>query len=192
MKRILSLLCGAFMLLSLCACGNSVADRTYENADIGIGCLLSNDWKYYSASEIQALNQSAVEQAGAEYSEVLDSVTLMYAVRKGGQDNICLSTEKAGEAGVSLEEMTENLKSAVEAIQKAYEDMGSYDFDYEITPVTIGEQEYACMYTSAIITDIPVYQALICIPYGDSIANLSVTTYGSNTISELMNFFYGL
>lgn len=180
------------MLLSLCACGSSVADRTYENADIGIGCLISNDWKYYSAAEIQALNQAAVERAGAEYSDILDNITLMYAVRKGGQDNICLSTEKADESSTSLSDMMQNLESSVSAIKKAYEDMGSYDFHYEVSPVTIGEQEYACMYTSAIITDISVYQALICIPYGDSIANLSVTTYGENTISELMNFFYGL
>lgn len=192
MKRILSLLCALGLILCLCACGNSEADRTYENEAIGIGCLVTSNWKYYSQQEIQALNDTAVEMAGAEYDQVVDNTTLMYASRKGGQDNICLSTEKSDGSTLTTEGLMDSLKDSVPAIQKAYEDMGGYGFQYEISPIAIGDQEFACMYTSANVADVSVYQALICIPYGESIANLSITTYGENTISELLSFFYTL
>ena len=171
----------------------STTNTVYENKFIGIGCSFDNSWYFYTDEEIMQLNNYVADVQGEEYEEMMknaDVVYDMFAMNDNLMDNISVNLEKTNPLSLATMNIKESLKATIDPIKTSFDNMGYTDFKAEVTTAKIEDQEFTCLWTTAQMQDITVYQKIIPIKCNGYLANLTLTTYQEDTIDNLLNDFY--
>ena len=220
MKRILSVCLLVLLLLSLCACGGNGEEQirgeqitnntqpategpefslgsttgvTYESTFIGIGCNLPEGWTFYTDEQIRQLNNTTADVAGEEYQELMEQATVvydMYAVAADGLSNMSVNLEKISQIQLLVLDLEENLKKIGPTLQETMETMGITDYTYEVGTKTIEGETFTCLNCHGTISDIDMYQTILNIKCNGYLASVTLTTFGENTIDQLLENFY--
>lgn len=220
MKRILSVCLVLLMLLSLCACGGGSEEQirgeqitnntqpategpdfslgttsgvTYENAFIGIGCNLPEGWVFYSDDEIRQLNNITADVAGEEYQELMEQAAVvydMYAVAPDGMSNMNVNLEKVPQIQLLVLDLEENLKKIGPTLQETMENMGFADYTYETGTKTIAGESFVCLNCHGTLSGVDMYQTMLSIKCNGYLASVTLTSFGENTIDQLLENFY--
>ena len=177
--------------------GNDVLGTTegsrYENARIGLGCILPEGWNYSSEEDIRLMNNATAELAGDTYLELIENATVFYdmlAMDADELNNINVNLEKLNALQLTLLDVAENYKAAVPYMREMFENMGYTDFSSEIVDVILDGETVPAMRTTAQISGIRVYQLMLSVKCDGYLANIAVTTYIEDTTADILSNFY--
>lgn len=168
-------------------------DLVYENKFIGIGCTLENNWHFYSDEEIMELNNYTADVAGEEFEEIMQNADLiydMYAISDNQLDNINVNLEKMSKLRLGSLIIEDELEKGIPVLEDAFKNMGYSNFQAELDTVSIEGEELTCLYTSAEIDGLKMYQKIFPIKCNGYLATITVTTYEENTVDSIMERFY--
>lgn len=169
------------------------AGQTYQNAFIGIGCTLPEEWTFYTDEQIRELNAISAELAGEEYQKALEAATViydMYVIHDNGMDSINVNLEKINGLYLATLDLKENMENAAGMLEQALGNMGYTDFTYRLATTAIEDEEFVCMDTVSRYDDIIMYQRLISVKCNGYLANITVTTFDENRNDILMESFF--
>ncbi len=165
----------------------------YENSFIGIGCNLGEDWSFYNDEQIKDLNNYAADVAGEDYVEAMkaaDIVYDMYAIHDNQLNNINVNLQKVNQIALSQLNLEENFENTIPELEKAFENMGYTDLEFEITTVDVDGEEVMCLKSCGVIDELMMYQKIISIKCDGYLSNITVTTYQEDTVDEVFGKFH--
>lgn len=166
---------------------------TYENKFIGLGCELDSGWAFYTDEQIKQLNNVVTDMAGEEYAEAMKNASIvydMYAVSNNQMDNINVNLEKINAVQLAVLDIAQNFKNVFPTLKQSLENMGYTNISYEVGTLKIGDRDFTSLNTTAQINDINMYQTIIAVKCNGYLANITVTTFNDNNVSDILAKFY--
>ena len=154
MKKILSVILCAFLLLSLFGCAGLatlvpergvIEDNVYKSESLGITFTKPDRWSYYSDEQIAELHDIAVDELATEkFAEALensDAIYDMMAIDSNNGTNISVGYEnllRTLSVSITAEDYIETLKEQMSEVTGI-----ETEFSDEITTQKLGEVEFA-------------------------------------------------
>lgn len=169
--------------------------KVYENKFIGIGYKLNDGYTLYTDEQIKELNNITSDMAGDEYRELMSNATIIYdmfAADSSGLNSINLNLEKLDDQQMALLNIKQNFEAAVDIMEDTYNNLGCTNFKYDISTVEIDDREVDALYIEAEINGTSLYQTLFGVKCDGYLANIAVSTYFTNTTSDIINNIYWL
>lgn len=169
--------------------------KVYENKFIGIGYKLNDGYTLYTDEQIKELNNMTSDMAGNEYRELMSNATIIYdmfAADSSGLNSINLNLEKLDDQQMAFLTIKQNFEAAVDIMEDTYNNLGCTNFKYDISTVEIDGREVDALYIEAEINGTNVYQTLFGVKCDGYLANIAVSTYFTNTTSDIINNIYWL
>lgn len=169
--------------------------KVYENKFIGIGYTLNDGYTLYTDEQIKELNNITSDMAGDEYRELMSNATIIYdmfAADSSGLNSINLNLEKLDDQQMALLNIKQNFEAAVDIMEDTYNNLGCTNFKYDISTVEIDGREVDALYIEAEINGTSLYQTLFGVKCDGYLANIAVSTYFTNTTSDIINNIYWL
>lgn len=173
----------------------TVAQQTYKNEFIGLGCTLDNDWTFYSDEQIAELNGLAAGAMDDEVANMIENATIIYdmfAENTATAENINLNLEKLTRAQVLLLDLETMYNSQAANIKSTYENLGYTNFSYEVGKAELAGKQHTAMFIKATLNDVELHQTLVAIKTGQYIANIAATSYNTNTTKDILSKFFSL
>lgn len=169
--------------------------KVYENKFIGIGYKLNDGYTLYTDEQIKELNNITSDMAGDEYRELMSNATIIYdmfAADSSGLNSINLNLEKLDDQQMAPLNIKQNFEAAVDIMEDTYNNLGCTNFKYDISTVEIDGREVDALYIEAEINGTSLYQTLFGVKCDGYLANIAVSTYFTNTTSDIINNIYWL
>ena len=169
--------------------------KVYENTFIGIGYTLNDGYTLYTDEQIKELNNITSDMAGDEYRELMSNATIIYdmfAADSSDLNSINLNLEKLDDQQMALLNVKQNFEAAVGIMEDTYNNLGCTNFKYDISTVEIDGREVDALYIEAEINGTSLYQTLFGVKCDGYLANIAVSTYFTNTTSDIINNIYWL
>lgn len=169
--------------------------KVYENKFIGIGYKLNDGYTLYTDEQIKELNNMTSDMAGNEYRELMSNATIIYdmfAADSSGLNSINLNLEKLDDQQIAFLNVKQNFEAAVDIMEDTYNNLGCTNFKYDISTVEIDGREVDALYIEAEINGTSLYQTLFGVKCDGYLANIAVSTYFTNTTSDIINNIYWL
>lgn len=170
-----------------------VTGNVYKNDFIGISYNLDENWSFYNDDQIKELNQIALDMAGDEFEELVKNATIvydMYATDSDQLNNININLEKISNAKLLSLDIAENFEANAPILIDTFENMGYENIDYEIIEVTVDGKTLDAFHSTAEINGINMYQTIFQKKCNGYLANIAITTFFNDTISDLIDNFY--
>ena len=165
----------------------------YENARIGLGCVIPDGWSYSSEEEIRLMNNATAELAGDTYLELIENATIFYdmlAVDENGLNNINVNLEKVNAVQLALLNVAENYEASVPYMREMFENMGCENYAYEIVDVKLDGETVPALRTTLEISGVNIYQLMLSVKCDGYLANIAVTSYIEDTTADILSNFY--
>lgn len=203
MKRTISVLL-AMMLVLGCFCGVSFAEEdsfgigdignnTYWNEQLSIGCILDENWYFYSREEILQLNGMTADMLEGQLKQMMEdggSMMDMYATHQVTGETVNVTLERLSVANALLISEKKYCEIGVEPLVQGLTQIGFADVEAEIGTMEFMGEEHACIRISAQIEGIPFYETMAVVKIGRTIALATAASAGEdNTENTLANFF---
>lgn len=172
----------------------STSGNQWENAFIGIGCKLDENWTFLSDEEILQQNQLSTDLVGEEYKEALESAAVVYdmmASHVDGMKNVSVNLEKLTGAALLINEET-YVSVAVENAVGALESMGIENVQATTEEITFGGGNHYCVRIEGESSGNKLYETLVAIKCNGYIACITVATWIEDGTGEILGCFYGL
>ncbi len=170
-----------------------VDSNVYENAFIGLGCSLGEEWGFYSDEEIKELNNMATDMAGEEVAEIIENADMiydMYAVHSDGMSSVNVNLENVGIAKIALLDVEESLSNSKDILEDAFANMGYEDISIENTTVEVEGEEFHALNVSASYSDMAMYELIFSGTSGKYMWTVTIGTFGEDTTQEIFDTFY--
>ena len=203
MKKIFAVVLVFALLLCFAGCGKTekkefsrgtVADNVYENAFLGLGVALEEDWVFFNDSEMAELNGYTQELLGDDFEEYLKNATVvydMYAIDSVDSSNVNINFEKLSAVGVvQTADMKSFVSSVMPTVQNSLETAGCTDVSYELIDTKLGENSYAGAKLTGSLMGVNIYQVLACVKCDGYVANIVVSCYNTDTTQDILDRFY--
>lgn len=167
--------------------------NVYESEFIGIGFKLPENWSFYTDEQMKAINNIAEDLVGEEYEEEISNAKIIYDMHatdaNGNNVNINIEKLNAGSALTYTEEEYINASiGTLEDILSAIEGEATA----KKTTVIIAGEKHQAIEVTCLGEQMALYEKIICIKIGQYMANVTVTTVGSDNTSEIVKQFYSL
>lgn len=212
MKKILSILLVAVMLLSLCACGSDdsvgeplpvesspnfsvgrTSGNTYKNEFLGLTIKVPDDWKFYSDSEILAINNVSKEYHDKDTLALLEQADVvydMYAFSASGEGSVTITLKKLG----SLKEVAgTDTKAKIEAdfdmLNETLKNVGYTDIEIAYVKVPVDGNEIDGYTIKANLYGLWCYSTAIVFTRGNYSVDITVTTLTEGGEAEIFDGF---
>lgn len=166
---------------------------TYESKFIGIGCKLNDEWTFYSDEQIRELNNATADLAGDEYKELLENATVIYdmfASHSNQVDNINVNLEKVNPLTLATLDLEKNFEGMFSTMEDTLENIGYTNVQCETDTVKIDGKDFACMNIVSEISGLKMYQTSIAIKCNGYLASITISTFGENKVSDILENFY--
>ncbi len=200
MKRILTIILSAVILLSFTACSSepepefslgTVNGSVYENTFIGIGCDLGDEWTYFSDEQIMEQNNVAANLAGEEYRKQMLTASVIY-------DMFASHSNQVSTIGVNLEKINaltafnidSYLEDAVPSIKLGLGNMGFTNITHNIGKVKIGSENFTCLNVNSELGEFKMYQTIVAIKCNGYLACVTFSGDSAEAISSAIECFY--
>ena len=210
MKKLFCLLMVLTLLVGVTACGSdaiptdvlgeksfslgSVNGLNYENAFIGLGCNLGDDWTFYSDEQIRQMNNQTTAIAGDEYEELMANTNMVYdmmAVRSNNLDTVSVILEKSTEETVAAFDLKTTYTALFPTLKQSFENMGYTGINYQFTTITIDGKTIDCVASTANYGYGTMYQRQIMLPLNDGyLATVTVTNFDVDGTDYFLQKFY--
>lgn len=204
MRKFVAMLLALCMVFCLCACGGekqaevktgTVNGYTYENAFLGIGCELDENWTYATQDELAQMIGQTAEIFDDDYAEKLKNADMFYdmmAVAGEGLVSINIVIQNIGLIyGTALSE-EKYLEVAEEQMEEQLGSAGMENVQSERITADFAGAERSGIHISCTIQGVPYYCTQMCIKQGKYIASISLCSFSEDLGSDMMGYFYGL
>ena len=174
-----------------------IENNVYENAFLGIGCELDEDWVFYTDEEIAENNGIAVEMLeDEELQELLEenpTLTEMWATYEDGILVTGINIENLGLLyGMVLDEDA-YIDLSLEGVERSIEAAGLEDDKAEkITIEFAGAERSAIRVTGMYGGEVAFYQTQVCIKVGSYMALILLQSSDEDLTEELAGLYYAL
>ena len=171
----------------------TIKRNRYENAYIGFGMKLDDSWYCYTDEELSELNGFAMDRLGGDYMEILENGSVVYDLfvqRRDNTDNICINMEKVAPVQLINFDNEKNLELLVPTMREMYEAMGCSKVTCEVETVIIDGEEFACIYTDAVMAGNHICQIMIQKPCKEHIAAVTFTALDWDDMEEYLDMLY--
>lgn len=173
-----------------------VNENVYENAYLGFGCKLGENWTLLSEEQIKEYNQITTDTLGDEYAkqmEALDVAFDMMAINETTQlDNINVIMQKL--SGVSLiltEESFIDISLSDPATKEALESTGYVNVEISKEKINFLGKEHVCLKSHASYQDyFELYQAIIPVKVSGHMGVVTISSFGEDNTQALADLFY--
>ena len=207
MKKLFAVILTVALLLTFAACGKVgetkkefsrgvITGNAYENEFLGLGVELGDDWVFYSDEQIATLYGFTTDLLEEDFGEYLKNATVIYdmhAANNVDASNIGINFEKLSVLGeVQTANMEVYLTSVMPTVVNSLETIGCTDVSYELCDVKIGDNTFKGAKTKATMSGIQLYQMIVCTKCDGYIANITVTSYLTDTTQSILDRFYSL
>ncbi len=172
----------------------STSGNQWENAFIGIGCKLDENWIFLSDEQIRQQNELSTDLVGEEYKEALEDAAVVYdmmASHVDGMKNVSVNLEKLTGAALLINEET-YVSVAVENAVGALESMGIENVQAATEEITFGGGNHYCVRIEGESSGNKLYETLVAIKCSGYIACITVATWIEDGTGEILDCFYGL
>lgn len=204
MKRFVAMLLALCMVFCLCACGGekeaevqtgTVNGYTYENAFLGIGCELDENWTYATQDELAHMIGQTAEMFDDDYAEKLKNADMFYdmmAVAAEGLVSINIVIQNVGLIyGTAMSE-DKYLEVAEEQMAEQLGNAGMENVQSERITANFAGAEHGGLHIACTISGVPYYCTQMCIKQGKYIASISLCSFSEDLGNDMMDYFYGL
>lgn len=186
MKKIVTFLLALVTLFGLVGCtgakgeftDGTITENSYENAFLGIGCKLNDDWY----TDIEESEQELVSDEGI--------ITDFLAATDDATQHIKIIVQDMGLVYGAVMDEKSMIDSALAGVEQGISEMGGEKVSIKTTEVDFcGDTHYAydCNYERS---GMPIYQKQIYFKKGKYLAVITLSTYLENTTDDLVKLFY--
>lgn len=198
-RKIMALVLGVLILLSLVGCGNEPAfsmgkttGTTYTNDFLGLSCTLPQGWTFASEQELLQLNNMTKEYLDEDTLKLLEKATIVYDMSaqhltEGGSINV--NMEKFTSAQIIKMNVKATLEAQIPTLISTYENMGFTDVIAEVDTIAVDGQAFDGVRISANYYGDTFY--LICISFKRStyLANVAIGAWSIEKLEETKGCF---
>ena len=188
MKRIVAFLLALVMLLGLVGCTGAkdeftsgiITENSYENAFLGIGCKLNDDWH----TDVEGSEDETVGEEGI--------VTDFLAATDDATQHISVIVQDMGLVYGAVMDEKSLIESALAGVEQGISEMDGEKVSIKIAEVDFcGDTHYAydCSYERS---GMPVFQKQIYLKKGKYLAVITFSTYLENTTDDMVKLFYAI
>ena len=166
---------------------------TYESKFIGIGCKLNDEWTFYTDEQIRELNNATADLAGDEYKEMLENATVIYdmfASHSNQVDNININLEKVNPLTLATIDLEQNFKNLFSTMEQTLGNIGYTNVQCSTGKVTIDGKDFTCMNIVSELGGMKMYQTSVAIKCNGYLASITISTFGENKVSDILEDFY--
>lgn len=177
--------------------------QTYTNAALGIGCTLSDQWRFLTSEELEKKNGSLYgdilplqtdddvtsQSTGADGEEKPSHSYIMCAVYSDELSDLTLSIEYLG-ANASLIDVSQLLTASAEAMKPSFESLGYTDFQYEADTVNIGSRIFRAIRIFSRNDRISIDQLMFCFIKNEHLVSVCISDYGAGIIDQTEKCFF--
>lgn len=205
-KRVSALLLALLMMVSLFGCAlkeelydpGSVSARTYENALLGLQCIVPADWTYLTEAELLQLGDVPAAEEEETMAERLTAhlnnggqVQDMYAMTEDGLQTVNVMVTKLD---LAAQEMTidDFADLGGSEVREVYESMGITEVEMGREQVTFLGETVEAIRLSGAYEDVPLYSLQLCFERGGYICVVTFNSYVEDNTETLMKFFHPL
>ncbi len=185
---------------------NGITDgQTYTNAALGIGCTLSDQWRFLTSEELEKKNGSLygdilpLQTDAAQTSNGTDTVKdgdekpshsyIMCAVYSDELSDLTLSIEYLG-ANAALIDVSQLLLASAEAMKPSFESLGYTDFQYKADTVNIGTKIFRAIRIFSRNDRISIDQLMFCFIKNEHLVSVCISDYGAGIIDQTEKCFF--
>lgn len=167
---------------------------TYENAFIGIGCCLDENWTFFDEEQIQELNgvvlESTDDEELREQMEQLGNIYDMYALSADGMATLVVGMENLGVLyGAVMDEET-YIDASMGNLEDSLASFGYTDITFEKITVDFAGQERPGIQIHSYLSGYEIFQKQVYIKAGSYMANICMTSYIMDITDNLAELFY--
>lgn len=173
----------------------TLSGSTYENAFLGIGCTLDENWTFASEEELAQMIGQTAEMFDDDYAEQLKEADMFYdmvAVTEEGMVSINVVIQNVGLLYGTVLSEDKYLEIAEEQMAEQLGNAGMENVQTERISANFAGAEHGGLHISCTIQDVPYYCTQMCIKQGKYIASISLCSFTEDYGSDMMGFFYGL
>lgn len=179
--------------------------QTYKNTSLGIGCTLSEDWRFMTSEELYERNGSLfgdilpLQTDDGQMSDGTDTVKdenekpshsyIMCSVYSDGLSDLTLSIEYIG-AGADLVDVSQLLLTSAETMKPSFESLGYTDFQYEADTVNIGGRIFHAIRIFSRNDKISIDQLMFCFIKNEHLVSVCISDYGADIIDQTKKCFF--
>ena len=188
MKKIVAFLLALVMLLGLVGCTGAkdeftsgiITENSYENAFLGIGCKLNDDWH----TDVEGSEDETVGEEGI--------VTDFLAATDDATQHISVIVQDMGFVYGAVMDEKSLIESALAGVEQGISEMDGEKVSIKIAEVDFcGATRYAydCSYERS---GMPIFQKQIYLKKGKYLAVITFSTYLENTTDDMVKLFYAI
>ena len=174
----------------------STVTYIYENEFIGIGCRLDAEWEVFDADEIAELNGTMIDAMTDEtvtgLLETSGYAQPFYAQMEEGLVTANITVENLGLLYGSMLDELGYIQKSVDQIPAALESLGLTDITTEIGSLVFAGKEHVAVFISANLQDVEFYETMVCMKFGNYIANITAGSYFGDVTQDVLALFYSL
>ena len=205
-KRVSALLLALLMMVALFGCApkeelysaGSVSARTYENALLGLQCIVPADWSYLTEEELLQLGDVPALEEEQTMAECLTAhlnnggqVQDMYVMTEDGLQTVNVMVTKLD---LVAQEMTiaDFADLGAEEVREVYEEMGITEVELNREQVEFLGETAEAIRLSGAYEDVPLHSLQLCLERGSYVCVVTFNSYVEDTTETLMKFFHPL
>lgn len=159
----------------------SVAQQTYKNEFIGIGCTLDDGWTFYTDDQIAKLNEGK--------SDILYD---MYAENSASAQKAEVKLQKLTRVQVLSLDLETMYNSQSAMIKADMEKEGAVDFSYTIETVSLAGKDTPALVATATVNGDEVHRIFASLKAGEYLTNITVTADSKDAVDLILGTFFSL
>lgn len=168
----------------------------YENAFLGIGCALDENWVFASQEELaQMIGNTAEMFDNEEYAEQMKNANMfydMFASADQGLVTINVVIQNMGVLYGAVLSEEKYLEIAMESLDEQLGSAGFADIQAETGTVSFAGQERTGLHISSTYQGIPYYCQQVYVKQGSYIAAISLISFSEDITASLLDYFYAV
>ena len=173
----------------------SVSGGRYENAFLGIGCELDENWTYLDKEQLAEMVGLATEMFEDEnYREKIAQADMyqdMYAGRQDGLATVNVMIQNLGVAGMIMSEKT-ILDNSEGELEKSFEAAGMTVVSVERNSGLFAGETHEGIRSELLYQDVPYYVQQYGIKAGTHVAVVTLGSFQEDQTAELAECFFAL
>lgn len=170
-----------------------ITDKTYESELLGLSCTFADGWEFYPQEKVLELNnidKSLIDDPDLiEKLKELNIVYDMFAYNPEGTSNVNVCFEKLSDNQISQLDIKTKQGNQIESLNSTYETIGYSDINITQNIIKVAEKEVNALELTAKLNDSDFYLTIFAFRRGGYLANVSVSSYNAEKITEVIESF---
>ena len=204
MKRVSTIILAmvmVFTLAAICPAARAedrfgtgvIQDNVYWNETMAIGCVLDENWYFYTQEEILSVNGMTADVLEGQIAELIENggtLTDMFAQNQETGATVNVVFERLNIANSLILNEERYVEASVSVVEDAFEQMGIENLEIAQENVEFLGQEHRCMVISGTINQVPIYEVVIVMKDGRNITSITVFSVDQAEIQSVLSCFF--